>query len=853
MSQQSTGERLKALEQSGWILGNHGEEGWSLTHKESGRVTSRKMYLSDILTEAEEWETAQPAPVETSAPLSSQSPIVIVELLKDITSREELSAFIEGHNLSKLEEEEDERFSEEEREMITRALDEATERVMAKFTEEAAPTPPPEKAAEVHRREAHEIDLRDQALKHLEATGYGPGGYQLRRNVECAAGTAEVVTEDAVYEFACSLTPESAKEVVDRVARMAAQIDVGADAVIITCCSGDMDTLKAIAHEDAVHVFTMEEFTAEPERLPVGDTASINQPTEEAEESDAKAAPAAQSSSLFPSDTLSGSFLTEQMHPSKLTRHPSLLMRAQGLDEDHVTDLTIAYKEGRVSDPCDIVFDGTTYWVADGNHRHEAAVRAGVLLDVHVHKGTFRDAIILAMRANASHGLKPTDDDKRLKALTLLADPEWYKESDTVLAEDLSAKAITQQFLSGVRRQLIRLIPALQSDDASLDDESLAAKCDVKPALVRVVRHRLPDKELEKLTQNILGDDGKRRGADGVVRTVPTKTSGSGEEEASLFTNEEAAATSEAEASAKTDADAAAAPAADADEDESGADEAVIDEDISTPLTAAGWELVRADDREGVKFYAKNSKLNLVTGMYGTSKEACDEARRKQLEHEAQQTKVAEPEPPPFDAQFGVTMKNHGWELHREGRRFHATNKKLQMATILFDTAQQAIDDAVKQQDRYERDEKEKVQKQAEKEKRQAAENLLKDRDLTVTYTFMKELPGEVTVAVRLDEDAEGMEMETLDISKVRPFPEAVLEMITKQVSRPARKHKASAAAPAAARKAASKSTAKKSAVTRTKTMSKKTAGKQPAARAGGAKKASAAKKSGAGSARARK
>lgn len=697
-------------------------------------------------------------------------------------------------------------------------------------------TPPPEKAAETHKLDADEQDLLDDVFKFLEAHGASP-----RRSVQCGRWVADIVTVEAVYNVRYSLTPETLPPIVRETADCCNEVDENQtlDAVIVTSDCEGLEALKDIGDERTVYVVTLEELSDRFDEPP---------------------APVA-GESLFPSDDISGAgVLVQQMLPSRLSTHPSLLMRANGLDPDHVAELEAGYRAGRTYPPADIFFDGEHHWVADGNHRAAGAAKAGAPLDVHIHKGTLRDAILFALRANTEHGLKLTNDDKRLKAVTILCDPDWFKESDSRLAEIAN---VTQPFISGVRRDLARLIPELQTVEAEglkllQDDASFASHLNLAEGLVRVVR-RLPEAELERLTQNVLGDDGRRRGTDGVVRTVQAKTAGE-EQEASLFTAEEASATPEAEASAKTDENAAAAPAAPAatavDVDESGADVAVIDEDISTPLTAAGWELVRADDREGVKFYAKNSRLNLVTGMYGTSKEACDEARRKQLEYEAQQTKTAGPEPPPpFDAHFGVTMKNAGWELHREGRRFHATNKKLQMATILFDTAQQVIDDAVQQQDRYERDEKEKVQKQAEEEKRQAAENLLKDRDLTVTYTFMKELPGEVTVAVRLDEDAEGMEMETLDISKVRPFPEAVLEMITNQVSRPARKHKASATAPSAAKIAASKkSPAKKPEVTRTKTMSKKTAGKQPASRAGGgAAKKVAAKKAGASTARVRK
>ena len=47
-----------------------------------------------------------------------------------------------------------------------------------------------------------------------------------------------------------------------------------------------------------------------------------------------------------------------------------------------------------------------------------------------VREGTRRDAILAAAAANATHGLRRTNADKRRAVLTLLRDPEWVKWSD---------------------------------------------------------------------------------------------------------------------------------------------------------------------------------------------------------------------------------------------------------------------------------------------------------------------------------------------------------------------------------------------------------------------------------------
>jgi hypothetical protein len=62
-----------------------------------------------------------------------------------------------------------------------------------------------------------------------------------------------------------------------------------------------------------------------------------------------------------------------------------------------------------------------------------------------------RDAILYAVCANASHGLKRTNRDKRNAAMTLLKDPKWSAWSDGEIARRC---AVTQQFVSKLRSSL---------------------------------------------------------------------------------------------------------------------------------------------------------------------------------------------------------------------------------------------------------------------------------------------------------------------------------------------------------------------------------------------------------------
>jgi hypothetical protein len=80
------------------------------------------------------------------------------------------------------------------------------------------------------------------------------------------------------------------------------------------------------------------------------------------------------------------------------------------------TDITQAegYAEdmaaGAVVPAAVVFFDGAEYWLADGFHRmrtHERAWREEIAADA------LRDAILLAVGANAAHGIRRSNRDKR--------------------------------------------------------------------------------------------------------------------------------------------------------------------------------------------------------------------------------------------------------------------------------------------------------------------------------------------------------------------------------------------------------------------------------------------------------
>jgi hypothetical protein len=78
-----------------------------------------------------------------------------------------------------------------------------------------------------------------------------------------------------------------------------------------------------------------------------------------------------------------------------------------------------------------VFYDGKTYRLADGFHRYRAACVAGsktVLCEVR--RGGKRDALLFSVSSNAAHGLRRTNDDKRMAVSKLLKDKVWWKWSD---------------------------------------------------------------------------------------------------------------------------------------------------------------------------------------------------------------------------------------------------------------------------------------------------------------------------------------------------------------------------------------------------------------------------------------
>jgi hypothetical protein len=104
-------------------------------------------------------------------------------------------------------------------------------------------------------------------------------------------------------------------------------------------------------------------------------------------------------------------------------------------DPDQIDNLKAAYEAGTDVPPIDVfeVGDGT-YIIGDGFHRFVAQVaRRAKTIPAVVHVGGFHDALKWALGANATHGLRRTNKDKRHAVEVACA--EFPKLSNRAIAD----------------------------------------------------------------------------------------------------------------------------------------------------------------------------------------------------------------------------------------------------------------------------------------------------------------------------------------------------------------------------------------------------------------------------------
>lgn len=108
------------------------------------------------------------------------------------------------------------------------------------------------------------------------------------------------------------------------------------------------------------------------------------------------------------------------------------------LDRAIIDEYTEAFQNGADMPPIDVFREPNSERVilADGFHRHRAAINAGREdIGCNVHEGGMHDALMYALGANAEHGMRRTQADRRHAVEMALKDPELSKQSSRFIAD----------------------------------------------------------------------------------------------------------------------------------------------------------------------------------------------------------------------------------------------------------------------------------------------------------------------------------------------------------------------------------------------------------------------------------
>ncbi|ABW31547.1 ParB/RepB/Spo0J family partition protein [Acaryochloris marina] len=122
------------------------------------------------------------------------------------------------------------------------------------------------------------------------------------------------------------------------------------------------------------------------------------------------------------------------------------------LYEEVVAEYADDMQQGAKFPPVTVYYDGKEYWLADGFHRVRARESLGTKeIVAEVRLGTQRDAVLFAVGANAVHGLRRTNADKRRSVERLIRDHEWSLWSDNAISKRCG---VSNTFVGKIRNEL---------------------------------------------------------------------------------------------------------------------------------------------------------------------------------------------------------------------------------------------------------------------------------------------------------------------------------------------------------------------------------------------------------------
>jgi hypothetical protein len=135
--------------------------------------------------------------------------------------------------------------------------------------------------------------------------------------------------------------------------------------------------------------------------------------------------------------------LSELLGIDQVRRDGGTQPRAR-LDSKVIDDYKAALAHGAQFPPVIVFYDGTDHWLADGFHRTESALQAGLhTIACEVRPGTQEDAKWFSFSANQTNGLRRTNGDKQRAVTAALQHPNATTLSDSQIAAHVGVDHVT--------------------------------------------------------------------------------------------------------------------------------------------------------------------------------------------------------------------------------------------------------------------------------------------------------------------------------------------------------------------------------------------------------------------------
>ena len=180
------------------------------------------------------------------------------------------------------------------------------------------------------------------------------------------------------------------------------------------------------------------------------------------------------------------------------------------MSEQTIADYAEEMSTGTVFPPVIVYYNGDAYWLADGFHRVEAARKIGrEIIEAEIREGSDRDAILHGIGANARHGLRRTQADKRHAVETLLRNPVWSNWSDRHIAKVAN---VDHKTVGKIRRETLG--GEIPSDRTVLfrDRQGNSSEMRVKPSNPATNGNSLVQDLLKAISSDDLIEECQRRG-----------------------------------------------------------------------------------------------------------------------------------------------------------------------------------------------------------------------------------------------------------------------------------------------------------------------------------------------------